>query len=221
MKRNKILASLLALSLCIGLAVPAFAADTELGTTANKNTAEITVTSELKLPTIKVTIGSPDKIIVNPYGMAVTVNSAEVHDTLITAPALLKNESHVDVEISAVPTVTVSQDVTVQEDGGVIADGTTKKTISMTLYMAPNATGTNTAQTLTGSEDGVSSAPVKKNGSEAAKITLGAGATAATFGSYQIKGYSAGTDWASGDTISTKIAFSIAPVFGTGTAPTT
>ncbi len=219
MKRNKILASLLALSLCMGLTVPAFAVDTELGTDAGTNSAEITVTSELKIPTIKVTIGSPGTMIVNPYGMAVTVESAEVHDTLITSPALLTNDSDMNVKISAVPTVTVSADVTVQEDGGVIADGTTRKTISMTLYMAPNAAGTGTAQTLTGSEADVSSVPVKKNGSEAANITLEAKtAAASTYGSYQIKGYSAGTDWATGDTISTKIAFSIEPVIGTGTA---
>ncbi len=122
-----------------------------------------------------------------------------------------------NVKISAVPTVTVSADVTVQEDGGVIADGTTRKTISMTLYMAPNPDDATPAAAvaLTGSEEGISSVPVKKSGSGAANITLGTGTT---YGSYQIKGYSAGTDWVTGDTVSTKIAFSIEPVIGTGAA---
>jgi len=218
MKRRKLIASLLAMALSVGLAVPAFADDVTLGTAdGQQTTGVVTITSDIKVPTIEVVIGTPTAIIINPYGMEVSVTSGTTHDTMITTPTLLTNNSSVNVEISAQPQAVVSQDITVQEDGGVIPEGTKNKTVSMTLYMAPQADGTDAAE-LTGSETGASNTPVKKSNPGTAKITLDATGGTNAYGSYQIKGYSAGTNWASGDKISTTISFSINPVFGTGEA---
>jgi len=221
MKRRKLIASLLAAALSVGLAVPAFAEEITLGTgDGQETTGEVTITSTIKVPTIEVVIGTPTEIIINPYGMEVSVDSTPTRDTMITAPTLLTNKSLVDVEISAKPQANVSQDITVKDDGGVIPEGTTNKTISMTLYMAPQ--DDDTLVTLTGNEDGASNIPVKKTEPGTAKITLTAsdGSTDG-YGAYQIKGYSAGNNWEDTDTVSTKISFSINPIFGTGTAPTT
>lgn len=221
--KKKLLALFFALTLTLSLCVPAFAGNTTSATTTGsttlgngsneKTSADVVIGSDIKLATIKVTIAAPTSAIVNPFGMSVSVGSTTVSGTLITSPSLITNTSDLKVTVKATPVVTASDGITVKEDGS-DASTSDSKTISMTLYMAPQSS--DTAAELNGGESNGSSAVIKKSGSGSAEITLDEKNGTNQYGSYQIKGTSGGTDWLTSDTVTTTITFDISPVLNTG-----
>lgn len=100
------LSAAMAMAMAASMTVPALAADTTVDKTGEdgKYSAKTTITGELKAPTIKLTVPQTGTVIINPYEM--TVNSEatgneDVSDQIISATQFIKNESAVDINVSA------------------------------------------------------------------------------------------------------------------------
>lgn len=218
MKRNKILASLLALSLSLGLTVPAFAAENKVVETTGEVT--ITVGTVLNLPTIKVTINDPSMVVVNPYKQTYTGSGSAAgltgSDSLISKATGIKNESNVQVDISAKPTVTTdSQSLEIRTEPISDSDRTTKQ-LYMQLHMAPVAAESD-IDSYDNTKSGTQSTVIKKDGaSTPVVISLAAlSGSTATYGAMRIMGDSCGSGWTTSDNITLSIVFDIQPHVGT------
>lgn len=219
MKQKRLLSGLLTVALAIGLCAPAsLAADKTLGTSStetNKMETTITINSTLQLPLIEVTIAAPGGLVVNPYGIACTTPITS-SDTLISAPALITNNSDIGMVVSATPTVTLG-DVVVAESADEITNDTEKATLYMQLVMG-TLTGTPTDATGFDPDDvttATQKAVVKKSGSDSAKLTLNAAtgtdpSRTKTYGAYEIIGKSGGNNWPNDD-ITVNVVFNITP----------
>jgi len=214
--KKKLLASVLALSLALGLCTSASAADEVI---TKSGETKITITSVLNLPTIKVTIGSPTNVIVNPYKMDYNVSdSSSIEEKqIISAASTITNESGIKVSISATPTLK-----TTSNDLKILTSAPTDESIKA-LYLAFNMAVTADPTNYTGAESGTVTAPVVKAGDSTmtpttVEIQLGRGDTTATTGAYIFTGACSGEGWTAADQITDlTIAFNISPVLGTGT----
>jgi len=208
MKTRKLLAAVSALAMTLALTTTAFAEDTTVDKSGQVN---MTIGSSLKVPTISVTIAQATDMIVNPYQMEY---NGSLTDSLITAPALITNNSTIGVKITATPSVTVSDGVTVAaDDWGDTAP--TSQSIFMKLKMATGTSNDATAIDWTSVASNQSTV-IQKTGSLPVELTLAPKATNPTYGGYKIEGKSGGEGWKN-ETISVNIVFDIKAVTGTGT----
>lgn len=110
MKKQKILAALLALSCAASMAVPAFAADTitldTAATLADMNADdigtgyEIAVKSVVQKPALKVTLPTTATVAINPYRAAITVDGVEKYDTVLSPKMDVVNNSPCAVKVN-------------------------------------------------------------------------------------------------------------------------
>lgn len=110
MKKQKILAALLALSCAASMAVPAFAADTitldAAATSADMNADdigtgyEIAVKSVVQKPALKVTLPTTATVAINPYRAAITVDGVEKYDTVLSPKMDVVNNSPCAVKVN-------------------------------------------------------------------------------------------------------------------------
>jgi len=223
MKRRKLIASLLAMALTAGLAVPALAADETLSGT--KTSTEITVETVLNVPDVKVTIAPLPSMVINPYKLEYTGTGGvpSGSDSLITAPALITNKSGVGINITAKPYISKASSVNIVETKSAAeAEGLTQPTAYMGFMFASAVTGndltapgtvtwpadtTATALKSSTTADGVASINL-----ELAKATDD---TTPTYGAYKIIGATGGKTWTNENQFEVKILFDIAPVVGT------
>ncbi len=218
MKRNKILASLLALSLTLGLTIPAFAEDPEV----QNGKAEFTVATQLNLPTIKVTIATPSQLIVNPYKMTfdasgIGLTNTET-DSLIASAGKITSTSNISMKVSATATATPSS-------GGALKILTARPTagseptdasVFLTLAMANVDSSAVSDLNADAIWTSVTPQAVKESGSTPVEITLAAAASGSeVYGAYKFDGESYGTTWTNQDTMDLKVVFNIEPVIPT------
>lgn len=221
MKKQKFLALFLVAALTLSLGATAFAADPDPVTATTTGKTTINVTSELKLPAIKVTIATPTGIIVNPYGMEVTLPSVAdpITDTVISTPRLITNGSDIKIKITAEPTASVA-------DGSTVTISTVRvedldgKAVYMSLAMANSKndvcdtyTGVDTDKfTNTDSAIFTNKTAAEHN---SCSITLKAAEEKGkypTYGVYLITGESKGTDWKPTlDVVDVQLVFDIQP----------
>lgn len=205
---RKLLAAVSALAMSLALTTPAFAEDTGAGQRT------ITIESELKVPTIKVTIATAAGMTVNPYQMSVTVDSGSVTDSLIAPPALITNESDIKVNIKAAPSATIVGDVNVAT-----ADWTTTppadKSIFMKLKMASGSSSDPKAIDWA-NVDSTQTTVIKTSDSAPVELTLEPKAddTHPTYGGYKIEGKSGGDGWTGSEKITVNVVFDIKAVVG-------
>lgn len=214
MKRRKLLASILALTLSFGLSVPALAAgDVQLNETTNSTT--ITVNTTLNVPTIDVVIAPLADMVINPYQL--TVDSK--NDSLITVPALITNNSEIKIDLTAKPFVSDAKGVVITATKAEAESTTAKAAAYMEFAFADTMTSNDvTAATFNGSSyalkegtgDGITTPP---------KTTLTAatksGSTVTpTYSAYRISGVTTGKGWTSENKFTVQIIFDIAPVIG-------
>lgn len=220
--KKKLLASVLALSLALGMCSSAFAVDVA---TAGETTIE--VTTVLNLPTIKVTIATPANVVLNPYKMQYedTTNGLTGSDSVISKATSIQNDSTIKMSISATPSLeTNSNDLEILTAAP--AEGSTQKALYLALNMAPVADAT-AAGNYDGTATGTVTAVVKKVGTtpldkktiELAAATYTSGTlTTSTYGAIRFTGACSGTTWAAADEITKlSIVFDIAPVIGATT----
>ncbi len=214
MKTKKLLASACALALALGMSVPAMATDTEIAQGATGT--EITIGSNLMVPTIKVTVGTPANVIVNPYKMTFDTSKT---DSLYSTATKIKNESTIKVDVKATPTGS-GNGVTFMETA--VPTGDTRPStpaVHMVLKMNNTADET-TAGSFDGTGTGVQEALIKKEGDSAiqsATIQMPEATSGATWGAFVITGDSGGDGWdQTNNAITVKIIFTIKPVIGAG-----
>lgn len=217
--KKKFLSGLLTLTLAVGLCAPAsLAADTELNGT--KMTDNITISSTLNLPTLSVTIAPAANMVVNPYGLSYTLTGGGTNsDTLITAPALITNNSDVNVDVGAVVTGAVQGDAQFSESD--TFTGATSPKVYMKFAMA-NLADDDKVGEFKGANDAtngisgmVETTAISTTASGRVFISLDKKTTGSpdtpTYGVYRIMGKSGGTGWETADKISVTVAFDIAP----------
>lgn len=215
MKMRKLLAAVSALVMALGLTTTAFAEDTPV----TNGSATINITTTLNLPAIKVTIGTPGAVVINPYKMKYTLNSTDYTDSLITAPTSIKSNSTIKIKVDAKPTVikNSSSDLKIATES---TASRTDKAVFMELLM-DNVDAQGDVATFDGSSGTPAKAVVKESSPETATITMPAAADEtdgnAKYAAFRIKGDSSGTDWTSDDKVDLSIVFDIAPVIGAGT----
>jgi len=231
--KKKLLASVLALSLALGLAVPAFAGDTEV----TGGTATLEITAKMVLPTIKVTVGATSNLVVNPYGMQytdATVNANDNTDKVISAATAIMSKSTIGLTVKATATVEASNNIKVVESKSSITDTTVDPSIYLFLQLKNLNTAdvTNTSDVVTvnssvswaDDDDGSTAfATIGKttNPDETATIDLAvASDTAPVYGGFKVGGTSGGTNWVSGTDKVNKVSviLTFTPKIGTGSA---
>jgi len=218
MKQRKILSGLLVLALMLGLCVPVSA--TDLDETSSSTT--VTFTSTLKLPTIKVTIGTGTDMTVNPYNMKVNIGGTDKTESLITTPVEIKSTSTIGITITADPKVTVDAGTDV-ETATLVGKTLTKPTVFMQFSMG---TLTSTLTLTPSCNFDPSTASVKKitigkeSLSDLPTLELDAGSDSdPKFAAFQITGETGGPGWSKDSSkVGATVAFNIAPKLGTGTA---
>jgi len=223
MKRRKLISSLLALALTLALAVPAFAAGETLNGT--KNSTEITIGTILNVPEIKVTIAPLPSMVINPYKLAYT-GTASVpsgSDSLISAPALITNESGVGIKITAKPYISKTSSVNIVETKSAAeAEGLTQPTAYMGFMFASAVTDTtdltdSTKVTWPADADATAlKSSTTADGVASIDLTLAkpTSPATATYGAYKIIGATGGKTWTDENKFEVKILFDIAPVIG-------
>lgn len=105
---KKVLSFILALTLVLALAVPAFATDTELDASTLANGATIDYTTSTEVGTISVTVPSSGEMKLNPYGLSITVGSDSISDPVISPLQFIVSDSDSKIKVSAAVTGTVS-----------------------------------------------------------------------------------------------------------------
>lgn len=220
MKRRKLISSLLALALTLGLAVPAFATDTTLDA-ANPST-EITVGTELNVPTISVTIAPLANMVINPYKLEYTGTTSK--DSLITVPALITNASGVGIKITAKPYISKANGVTIVETKSQAESATTDPTAFMEFMFATAVSSKDDIATTGASWDADGSGVTLKSSSTGdgvspatLQLAKATDDTTPTYGAYKISGATGGKTWTDENKFEVKILFDIEPVVGTGT----
>lgn len=222
MKKQRFVSLLLVAALMIPLCTTAFAAGaTTTDTEVTTDGATIQIPSNLNLPTIKVTIGAPPEICVNPYKMPYEHPklTGPANDSVISVPAWIKSNSTLKMKIIAAPSVTTTGgNVEIMDkdiDDGIV---TGPKQLSLVMYMdtvtGVGPTGKTAAESYTGGSNKIF---VKGDGSNTVEITMDAADdetdAKATYGAFLINGKSRGGDWnKTQDTPTITIVFNIVPV---------
>ncbi len=222
--KKKLLASILALSLTAGLAVPAFAADTQV----SGGQHEITVTTVLELPTIEVYVGAEPTMVINPYGMAFNNTALGVtgaKDTLLSAPVSITSKSTIGLDVKATPTGTAGGNATfVTSPQGVT--NATGPAVYLFLNLISVESGqvdtTSGAAVIKSGADGptwatatgTSATTVVKNGTSDTPATLKmkpAASGSSVYGGFKLIGQSGGQNWVSGDTVNVTVILTFTP----------
>jgi len=129
MTKKRIIATLLTVALTVGSSVGTMAAITDMAGAGTGQ--EITGTSTVKTPTIKITVPTTAAIVINPFQLKHTIDDVEYTDQIISVPQDIDNESDVAVKINiegflAKPT----------NDGITIMSATAAKATAKSAYLA-------------------------------------------------------------------------------------
>lgn len=234
MKCKKLMSAALAGAMALSLAVPAFAADKDI---AADGANEIDITGTLQAPTVKVVI--PDdastSVILNPYGLEVTVGSDKATDQVINKTVYMKNLTQCNVQVSAAVTGTLPA------AGGVTfatapistaAKAPTTKQVFMYFEMSTSTDGsTEPSWKAFGKTAAANQIVVAKTASAAKTMVVmakspdgSATADANGYAAFHLAGDCADqstTAWAATDAVSVKVAFTFLPTGAEASAPVT
>lgn len=213
--KRKFLAAMLSLSMVLGTGVTAFAADTVVENADNEGVygAEISGTSGIEVPTIKVTVPATlGEVGLNPYGMTYTVDSTDYTDKIVSIANEIINESNVAIGVNV-----SSMAAEVPTDSGVIfsaADlkGTeTTKSVFMYLEMVKDGDKFADAYSKTATNQLLVSI---KAASKDSMVVLAAGDTTATKAQFKFAGKVAekpAKAWNKKDVFTVKVKFTFTP----------
>lgn len=117
--KKKVLSFILASAMMVGSALTVCAADTDIASAEDAAAgAEITGSSEMNLPTIKITVPTTANIVINPYKMSYKDDTTglEGNSQIISAQQEISSLSNVAVAVNVkeLTTTGVSDDITIQ-----------------------------------------------------------------------------------------------------------
>ena len=220
MFKKKLASMVLASAMVLSMNAVAFAADTTIQT-PNSDTgaysSDVTIDSEVKTPTIRITVPGSTKVAINPYKMSYSLGESKTSTDVLANPIqYIKNESDVAVSVSA----TTSAKPT---DGGnaVIAAAAlkgTETTKSVFAYLELKEAANNTdAVTFLDKYDAKEPTQLvfgTKATTKANMLKLAAGNTAATYAAFKVLGDVAATPskaWTDADKIDLSLTFNFVP----------
>lgn len=213
MKFKKVVSAALAGAMALSMSATALAANVT-GTAP----VDVEVTGTTEVPDIKVTIPTTASVVVNPYKLAVTVDSVEFTDQIVSAPQFIKSESNTALDVTA--TVTGKA-----EGSAVFATASTQggkavATNSVFMYLEVVGVADDSAEpTWAETYDKTSSSQLLVSltaaTSKTAMVQLAAGDTTASYAAFALRGDAADkptTAWTAADKVSAGIAFTFTPV---------
>lgn len=212
MKKQKIVALLLVAAIMLPMSTTSFAASTA-PTEIDKESSHtaITINSDLKLPVLKVTIGSYGNVTVNPYKMDFDPgDGSSVNDSFFSAPTSLVNESTIDVKVKATPSAkTDSNDLKILSAPP--DDSVTVPSLFMQYTMKSGLASATDYTTYDGTTPDAQ-VVIKETNAESCEMTMAKKATNPTYGAIKILGKSAGPNWDESDKVTITVVFDIIPV---------
>lgn len=183
---------------------------------------DVTVNTEIQIPTISVEVPTTASVVVNPYQLGVTVDGSELQDQIINAEQSIVNASDVPVSIGATLSATPADDGKLVLATAPLKGTETTKSVFAYLEVAPKSAE---AEAETGAYsdkfDTKAKNQIALSNKEVTKkdmITLGEDNSATTTGYFKIMGEAASAPavpWNEKDTVAISLKFSITPVAAT------
>lgn len=218
MKFKKVVSAALAGAMALSMSATALAADPNVTGT---DPVDVEVTGTTQVPDIKVTIPTTASVVVNPYKLAVTVESNEFTDQIVSAPQFIKSESNTALDVTATVTGTA-------EGSAVFATAPTQggravatNSVFMYLEVLPtedDSTAPEWAEAYDKTSPSQLLVSTTAATSKTAMVTLAAGDTDASYAAFALRGDAADkptTAWTAADKVSAAIAFTFTPVIAT------
>lgn len=201
---KKFLSTVLALVMALSLCVPAFAADQTIGLDGLAEGATVEVTGTTETATVQVLVPTDGTVVLNPYGLSVTVDSAQKTDQIISAPQYIVNKSNLPVKVTTKVTGTI-------EGGGdfAAADATAETTKKVHLEFNIGKTSDNATESTSYETHPL----VKGTAVDFADIVMDKDGDAEPAVSYKFTGDAATnptTPWTTDDIIGATIVFTFA-----------
>lgn len=221
--KRKLLAAVLSMSMILGTGMSALAADVDTATDGIYSSGEISGTTDVTLPIVKVTVPSSlGDVVLNPYKMEVTVGDDTVQEQILTAEQKIENYSNVGVAVN------VSSLVATKEEGSDVIFATaalkgTETTKSVFMYMEIIGDGEDAAykdnyDAKATNQILVSTKEAKKDNvillDKSSDSTTEAVGTTATVGKFKFVGTATtkpAKAWASTDSFTIKMKFTFIP----------
>ena len=221
--KKKILAIALLGAMTLSMNSVAFAADTVVNApepTSGVYKADVDVSTEVSVPTIKITVPGDTKVAINPYKMAYEMDSVEYTDVLANAEKAIKNESDVAISVSATASAKASEGSEVVLATTALKGTETTKSVFAYLEVAEK-TDESTAAAFAESFNTKAANQLALTTKETTKkgmITLAAGDATATYAGFKILGDAAAKPakaWTTADKMDISLVFSFDPVLAT------
>ena len=219
--KKKILSLGLVLVMAMSTSIMAFAADAEIESPDASGIygGNVDITGETKVPTIKITVPTEGKVLVNPYQMKYTEGEGDAKDktdSIISTDYYIVNDSDVPVKVNA--TVTGK----IETGSGAIFSAAalkgTEVTKSVFMYLEIGTTSaTGTAATYETAFDAKSTKQIvvgAKAVTKAGTVTMDEKGGAAPCASYKFFGSVASAPakaWTSDDSVSVDVVFTFTP----------
>lgn len=218
---KKVLSLVLALTMVLALAVPAFASGTTIGDEEGlASGGEFTMTASVSAATINVTVPGDSTVTLNPYQLEVTVDSKQFTDQVISANQFVVSGSTVPLDVTAEVTGTPAGTLTFASAS---AKASTKKDVY--AYLQTQMIGESaTAPTSVDWGTKINAKTDIVIAAKAAKLmvgTLAAKGTNNTYMAFRIAGDAATaptTPWSADDGFTAAVKFTFAPKAATPAA---
>lgn len=146
---KKVISLVLALTLVLALAVPAFAAGPNVSNASQMASGvETTITGQVEVGTIKVTVPTAAKIVVNPYNLEVKVNADGTVNSsgtitskgaIISPTQRISSQSTMPIDVNVAITGTAEGDATFATASTRGATPATTKSVMLVFDMVPEA----------------------------------------------------------------------------------
>lgn len=166
--KKRILSCAMAGVLAMSLAVPAFAAGGDADADPAPTNTKTTITGAYEEADIDVVVPTAGNVVINPYGLGVTVTTSEgvkvnIAGQIMTAPLAIKNKTDLNLSVGATVVAVLPEDATMKlntsstkgtpdlaEDAeGYVAPATGKNAfVKLDVVAAPNAVSGDEDDTL-------------------------------------------------------------------------
>ena len=219
--KKKILAIALLGAMTLSMNSVAFAADTVVNApepTSGVYKADVDVSTEVSVPTIKITVPGDTKVAINPYKMAYEMDSVEYTDVLANAEKAIKNESDVAISVSATASAKASEGSEVVLATTALKGTETTKSVFAYLEVAEKTDESTAFAESFNTKAANQLALTTKETTKKGMITLAAGDATATYAGFKILGDAAAKPakaWTTADKMDISLVFSFDPVVAT------
>lgn len=224
MIKKRLMALTLAAAMTLSVGTAAFAADTTVDAPDSETgayKADVTVDSEVKVPTIKITVPGSTKVAINPYKMEYELeDSTTVTDALANPVQYIKNESDVAIAVSTTTSALAAEGSDVVLSTSALKGTETTKSVFAYLELKTAADTSSAVEFSTEYNSKATDQIVfgTKATTKTKMLTLDAGDSSPTYAAYKVLGQVASNPakaWTESDKLNMSLTFNFAPVVAT------